>query len=76
MSNNDDPNNMGDDAPLMERTERNLSDRWPKFSNSDLTNRHITEKNKKFRSSGMFTTTANLVKLYVGVAFISVPKTI
>lgn len=64
---------MGDDAPLI---DRNPSDKWPKYSNSNLTNKHITPKNKNFRSSGYFTTSANLIKLYVGLAFISTPKSI
>jgi len=52
------------------------SERWNKYTNSHFSRRHLTDKTKKIRTSGTFSTVANLIKMYVGVAFISGPKSI
>ena len=66
---------MGDDmAPLI---QSNPSDRWPSFSNSQLNHKNIVySEDRKQRSSGSFMTTVNLIKIYVGVAFITGAKSV
>ena len=52
------------------------SDNWSAFSDSVLSTRHLTEKDKLIRTSDQILTSANISKLYVGIAFISVSKSI
>ena len=54
----------------------NPSDRWPTYTDSSFDARHLTPKQKKNRTSGTFITLANICKVYVGIAFISVPKSV
>jgi len=61
------PKDAGKDKP---------SDKWPKFTNSNFSERHLTPKTKKIRTTTWVLTAANLVKMYVGIAFIAVPKSV
>jgi amino acid permease len=60
-----------DEAPLL-----NPSDRWKPYTDSHFSERHLTPREKQFRTSGAFATIANLTKMYVGIAFVSGPKSI
>jgi amino acid permease len=66
---------MEDNAPLIPKQPA-PSDKWNKYTNSNFSERHLTDKTKKIRTSGTFSTLVNLIKMYVGVAFISGPKSI
>ena len=53
------------------------SEGWPKFTDSKFSaEKHLTPETKKKRGSSWFLTAANLTKMYVGIAFISVPMSI
>ena len=53
------------------------SDNWPGYTDSAFSaKRHLTKKTKKKRTSSWFLTCANIIKMYVGIAFISSPKAI
>lgn len=54
----------------------NNSDKWSQFSDSNLSTRHLTDKDRAIRTSNWIFTAANISKLYVGIAFISVSKCI
>ena len=52
------------------------SDGWRSYTNSNLSEKDVTPAGKKIRTSSWFFTAANLIKMYVGIAFIAVPKSI
>ena len=52
------------------------SDNWPGYTDSAFSNKHLNKKAKKKRTSSWFLTCANIIKMYVGIAFISSPKAI
>jgi amino acid permease len=52
------------------------SDMWPMFTDSNFEEKHLNLNEKRKRTSTFILTTANLVKMYVGISFISVPKSI
>lgn len=69
--------NKGDDAdnaPLL--SGGRPSDNWPPFSDSDFKEKYVTEASKKIRTMTPFMTLANILKMYVGIAFISTPKSV
>ena len=75
------PEVVADEQPLIMKQDSNSedqqpSDNWSAFSDSVLSTRHITEKDKLIRTSDHILTSANISKLYVGIAFISVSKSI
>jgi Na+/proline symporter len=54
----------------------NPSSQWPKYTDSKFSEKHLDNYTKKRRSSPWFLTAANVMKMYLGIAFISVPKSI
>jgi len=52
------------------------SDNWPAYTDSKFSKRHLNKETSRVRTSTWFLTTANLIKMYVGIAFISTPKSI
>ena len=50
------------------------SDDWDSFTDSKFSEHHLNEEETKFRSSTQTQTIPNLMKLYVGISFLSVPK--
>lgn len=66
---------MEDKAPLLTTSEK-PSDNWQRFTDSNFSEHHLNEKNKKIRTSGAFTTIANVCKMYVGISFVSTPKSV
>ncbi len=66
---------MADDQqPLIANAP--VSNGWQPFTDSKFSEKHLTKQTKKKRTSGAFPTLANLIKLFVGIAFISVPHSI
>ena len=53
-----------------------ISDNWNSFSDSVLSERHMTSRDAQIRTSGSLVTTMNVGKMYVGVCFITVSKNI
>lgn len=73
----------GDTEPLMMDKEskpsdksQKPSDKWPKFTNSNFSEKHLTPQTKKNRTTTWLLTSANLIKMYVGIAFIAVPHAV
>ena len=52
------------------------SEKWPEYTDSKFSERHLDGKARKNRTSTVWLTAANLTKMYVGIAFISVPKSV
>ena len=52
------------------------SEKWPEYTDSKFSERHLDAKARKNRTSTIWLTAANLTKMYVGIAFISVPKSV
>jgi|APSaa5957512535_1039671.scaffolds.fasta_scaffold341309_1 hypothetical protein len=52
------------------------SDGWSEYSDSVFSTRHLDEKDKVIRTSSYVLTAANVTKMYVGIAFISVSRSI
>lgn len=66
--------------PLMEETKTakssKPSDKWPKYTNSQFSEKHLTPKTKKVRTANWLLTAANITKMYVSIAFIAVPHAV
>lgn len=54
----------------------NPSDNWGKFTNSAFEKRHLTPEAAAKRRMPWYITSSNIIKLYVGIAFISTPCSI
>ena len=52
------------------------SDAWSDYSDSVFSTRHLDEADKEIRTSSVVLTAANVTKMYVGIAFISVSRSI
>jgi amino acid permease len=52
------------------------SDNWPSYTDSLFSNRHIKPIDARIRTSTWILTAANLIKMYIGISFISVPKSV
>ena len=52
------------------------SDKWPKYTNSQFSEKHLTPETKKVRTTNWLLTSANIIKMYVGIAFIAVPHAV
>ena len=52
------------------------SEKWPEYTDSKFSDRHLDAKARKNRTSTALLTAANLTKLYLGIAFITVPKSV
>lgn len=52
------------------------SDDWSEYSDSVLSSKHMTEKDKLNRTSTYALTAANVAKMYVGISLIAVSKSI
>lgn len=55
-------------------TSAGISKEWPLYSSSNFSEHHLSQKAKKLRSSTIFFTSVNLVKMCFGLGFISVSK--
>lgn len=53
-----------------------MSNNWQPYTDSKFSEKHLTKNTRKKRTSGALPTIANLIKLFVGIAFISVPHSI
>jgi len=73
MSNND--NNDPPPASIAQPSG-GPSNNWPGYTDSAFSTKHLNKKSKKLRTSPWILTVANLIKMYVGIAFISSPKAI
>ena len=62
--------------PPSEAPSGSPSDKWPGYTDSKFSQKHINKKQRKLRTSPWILTIANLIKMYVGIAFISSPKAI
>jgi hypothetical protein len=84
-----DDNDMNDPIMMEEKNEKavsgvsgvdaksaNPSSLWPKYTDSKFSEKHLDNQTKKRRSSPWFLTAANIMKMYLGIAFISSPKSI
>lgn len=72
----DDAMMMEDTQPLVETVSKKPSDKWGKFTDSNFSEKHLNEETKKIRTSSSFITLANICKMYVGIAFVSTPKSV
>lgn len=54
----------------------NPSDEWSSYSDSVLSGKHLTDKDKQMRTSTFIFTAANVAKMYVGISLIAVSKSI
>jgi len=60
--------------PSRPKTSLKPSDEWGPYTDSHFSQRHLNSYEKKKRTSTIVLTAANLLKMYVGIAFISTPK--
>jgi len=65
-----------DGQSLITKKSGNPSSNWPKYTDSKFSEKHLTPDTRRRRSSPWFLTAANLMKMYLGIAFISTPKSI
>ena len=65
---------MTDNKGDISRPSMKPSDLWSDYSDSKFSNKHLTAKDKQSRTATLLFTTANMAKLYVGIAVISVSK--
>jgi amino acid permease len=55
---------------------KNPSDHWDSYSDSVLSAKHLSRRDKEMRTSSTLFTAANTAKMYVGITVISVSKSI
>ena len=70
------PPGSGNNAPQSSQGSKaspKPSDDWPQYTDSKFSTKHITKHEKKQRTSSWYLTAANIAKMYLGIAFISVP---
>lgn len=60
----------------MKGSGRRPSDDWGSFSDSAMSRKHLTQAEKDERTSTQLLTAANIAKMYVGIAMISVSRSI
>ena len=65
-----------DDAQSLVQKSQNPSSNWPKYTDSKFSEKHLDADTKRRRTSPWYMTAANLMKMYLGIAFISTPKSI
>ena len=68
----------GDTQPLIDNAAKSSkpSDKWPKYTDSQFSEKHLTPETKKVRTTTWYLTAANITKMYVGIAFIAVPHAV
>jgi hypothetical protein len=52
------------------------SDKWGRYTDSKFSEKHLTPQAKKVRTTNWLLTAANIIKMYVGIAFIAVPHAV
>jgi len=56
--------------------QSSISGKWSDFSDSVLSIKDLAEEDKDIRTSPWYLTAANITKMYIGICFISVTKSI
>ena len=56
--------------------QKSPSDKWSAFSDSELSSRHLSPDEKEHRGSNCVLTMANMFMMYLGITFMSLPKSI
>ena len=69
---------MENDTATFQATnfKKNPSELWEDYSDSVFEERHLSKEDKEIRTSSTLFTAANVTKMYVGIAFISVSRSI